>query len=220
MFSVQWRLVNFVTIVLYIVIILFLPFKSVTSTVFLFALVAFWSRLPGVGTPPPGEWLMLFDVVDIFSIIVAINISGLSGALFSIIINIGSRIVGSFPDWITIMKDAVAQFIVCFIIPYVYLIVGRNIIVTTIWYSILRLLVMLPMRFFYAKYPFPQAMVMIIGGGILLTFVNSFYAGLFGNFFDNLLKEGVKFNWLLFLFVTLVIGGTKVYFKLNASKNI
>lgn len=221
MFAIQWKMVNFVTIILYIIIIISLPFSQTTSTLFLFALIAFWSRLPGVGTPPPGEWLMLLDVVDVFSMIIAINIGGLQGAVYSIVINIGSRLVGNFPGWIVVMKDAIAQFIVCLIIPYVHIITGRNILVTIIWYSILRLFVMLPMRFFYAKYPLPQALFMMTVGGIALGFVNSFYASLFGGFFDRLLQEGVKFSWTLFIFATLVIFGTKFYFtKVKSKKNV
>ncbi|MBU0757723.1 MAG: hypothetical protein KKF44_06650, partial [Nanoarchaeota archaeon] len=67
-------------------------------------------------------------------------------------------------------------------------------------------------RIFYAQYPLPQAAVLIIGGGILQVFINSFYAGLFGNFFDNLLKAGVKFNWILFLFATVIIFSVKYVF--------
>jgi hypothetical protein len=212
MFAIQWKMVNFITIVTYVLMIIILPFNQTTSSILLFALIAFWSRLPGTGTPPPGEWLILLDVVDVFSMIVAINIGGLSGAIFSLVTNMGSRVVGSFPDWITVLKDVISQFVVCLIIPFIHVIFGSNILVTTVWYSVLRLLMAFPLRLLYAKYPLPQAIVSIIGGGILLMLINGFYAGLFGNFFDNLLKDGVKFNWVLFLFATLVIFGTKFYF--------
>ena len=62
-----------------------------------------------------------------------------------------------------------------------------------------------PLRLGPNKYPFPQAMVNVIIGGIAVLFINSFYAGLFGDYFNNLLREGMAFNWLLFLGVTVVI---------------
>ncbi|MBU0758143.1 MAG: hypothetical protein KKF44_08800, partial [Nanoarchaeota archaeon] len=128
MIAIQWRMVNLVTIATYVFIILFLPFNQTTSSILLFGLIAFWSRLPGTGTPPPGEWLTMLDVVDIFSLIVAVNIGGIQGAVFSVVINLGSRVVGSFPDWTPILKDTLAQFIACLVIPFIYNITGQNIL--------------------------------------------------------------------------------------------
>ncbi|MBT3464727.1 hypothetical protein HOD20_04250 [archaeon] len=214
MFAIQWRMVKAITIISYIFIIFNLPFNPATSSIILFGLIAFWSRLPGVGTPPPGDWLAMLDVVDIFSLIIAINISGMKGAIFSLVINISSRVVGSFPSWISVLKDTVAQFVVCLIVPFIYNLVGQNIIVTTIWYSILRFIIVFALRVFYAESPWFFAVFAIIGAGIVQAFINSFYAGLFGNFFDNLLKSGIKFSWILFLFATVVIFLIK-YFSEN-----
>jgi hypothetical protein len=43
------------------------------------------------------------------------------------------------------------------------------------------------------------------GATIVSLLINGFYARFFGFYLDGLLQEGVKFNWILFIIVTLVI---------------
>lgn len=212
MLGVYWPAVNRITIVLYALIILFLPFSPTISTILLFGLFSFWTRLPGVGTPVIGWWLLIFDTVDIFSILIAIHIGGFMGAIFSVIVNLSSAAIGKYTDWNMCTKDAIGQFIVCLIIPVIYQITN-NIFSTIMWYSILRAFMFIPMRFVYSVGPFPKFVFELVAGTLLLTTVNGVYAGIFGSLFDTIIKEGVKFNWFLFLIVSVVIGIAWYYFK-------
>ena len=87
----NWPLVLITTGVLYVAIILSLPFSKVNATLFLFALIGFWSRLPGVGMPHPFFILYNMDFIDVFSIIIAVNLGGPTAALFSISIGLGKK---------------------------------------------------------------------------------------------------------------------------------
>lgn len=213
MFILYWPLVIIITIVLYGLILVSLPFSEVQATVFLFALISFWSRLPGVGMPSPFYVLYLIDFVDLFSLIIAINLGGYYGALFSVFGNLVSRACGIFPTWWpAVGKDTIAQFIVCLVIPYVHAITGGDILVSMIWYSIIRIALFFPMRFLPGTtQSSPEFLIMVAGTGGALLVINAAYARLFGDFLDNLLKAGVHFNWILFLLVTVVILGFKIY---------
>ncbi len=205
MLAIFWPLVFAFTGICYSLLLLFLPFNQAAATVMLFAIISFWSRLPGVGIPHPFYVLYMADFVDFFSLIIAINVGGLTGGIFAFSINILSRLSGVYPDWITVSKDAIAQFFVCLIIPFIYIAIGGDIFLSMIWYSVLRMFMFFPLRILPNKYPFPQAVVNIILGGIGVLIVNAAYARLFGGYFDSLLQGGFRFNWLLFLFVTAVI---------------
>lgn len=212
MFILYWPIIIIVTVILYGLILLFLPFNQVYSTISLFALVGFWSRLPGVGMPSPFYVLYFADFVDFFSLIVAVNIGGFEGAIFSVFLNLTSRACGVFPSWLGVAKDTLSQFVVCLIIPYVYLLTGGDIFVSMIWYSVLRILMFFPMRLLPVETSFPQFLVTLVGAGTAVLAINAVYAKLFGDFFDGLLKSGVKFNFILFLFVTVIILAAKIYF--------
>ncbi len=205
--SLHWPFVLVTTIVLYILIIVSFPFNRQASTVFLFLLIAYWSRLPGCGIPTPFFVLYQADLVDMFSLIVAINIGGVQGAMFSIFGNFASRAAGVFPPWAGVINDAASQSVICMFIGFVHSFTG-NIFVTMMVYTVIRRLGFIVGYFLSAgAYGSPVYFFLILwpGATAVSLLINGFYAKYFGFFLDGILKEGVKFNWPLFLFATLLI---------------
>lgn len=98
MLMLNWPLILFTTLTLYILIILCLPFSALYATIFLFALIAFWSRMPGVGVPHPFYILYNADVVDIFTLLISINVGIFPAIVFTVFCNMWSRMVGVYPD--------------------------------------------------------------------------------------------------------------------------
>jgi len=204
MLIINWPIVLVVTIALYLMIILTLPFGTL-STSLLFLLISFWSRLPGVGMPIHYLIIYATDLVDFFSLIIAVNIGGPAGAVFSLFANISSRVAGVFPTWKLTMEDAFGQVISCLLIPFIHKALGGDIFLSMIIYSVIRIIVVLPINFYTAGMPLPQY---AIEAGIAiasLIAVNSMYAKFLGGYFDSLLQRGVQFSWTLFFFATAVI---------------
>lgn len=205
MLMLNWPLVIVSTLVLYILTLITLPFSPANASVFLFAIVALWSRLPGVGMPSPLYILYLADMVDLFSMIVAINVGSVQGVIFTICLNLGSRAMGVFPTWISVVKDAIGQSVACLVIPFIYTAIGGNIVMAMVWYTVIRMLMLFPLRLLPVEVSFPQFLMLLPAAGAAQILINGFYAKLFGNFFNNLMQKGVEFNWILFLAVTVVI---------------
>lgn len=205
MLSLNWPLVILTTVVLYILIILTLPFSTVYATVFLFTLIGFWSRMPGVGIVHPGLFLYMADLLDVFTIIIALNLGGPAGAVFALFTNMWSRLCGIFPTWLGVTKDSIAQAIVALIVPVIYGLTGGNLVYVAIWYTIIREIVfffeslILPHNS-WGEYIFNEVVILSS-----LIVINSLYMKLFGTFFDKLLEKGVVFSWVLFLFATVII---------------
>lgn len=200
-----WPLVLVFTVVLYGLILITLPFNVTYATIFLFSLIAFWSRLPGVGIRDPSYIIYLADFVDLFSLIVAINIGGFAGGLIALFGNIAPRLCGFYPYWYMVLEDGIGQFLVCLIIPWFHVAMGGDILISMIIYTILRIVIILPVDFFICPYSKVQWVIEIIVGGIGLFVINAFYAKMFGGFLDGLLQKGVQFSWTLFLFASAVI---------------
>jgi len=202
---VYWPIVYLVTAILYIMMILFLPFNQVKATVFLFLIVAFWSRIPGVGFPSPFYILYLADFIDFFALIVAVNLGGIYGVFFVIFGNIVSRACGVYPSWLGVIKDTIALSVACLVIPLIHSALGSDIFLSMIIFSVIRLLMFFPMRILPVETSFPQFLLEMLGAGTISIIINAFYASLFGTFFDSLLKKGMQFSWPLFIFCTIVI---------------
>jgi len=204
--KIHWPAVLLITAVLYLLTIVFIPFNPAFSTICLFAIIAFWSRIPGVGMPSPLLFLYFMDVIDFFSVVIAINIGGMEGGIFSLFINLSTRFCGVFPEWISTIKDSFAQFISCLLLPAFLPFMGHNIEYGIVLYTILRSIVYVIFRVIPdGQDPVSFWVTDIIGASIVLFTINIIYARLFGHFFEALLQHGVAFNWWLFIIVSVVV---------------
>lgn len=202
--SLQWPVVLVTTIVLYVLVLLSLPISTTKATIFLFTLIAFWSRLPGAGIPHPFFLLYNLDVVDVFAVIIAINVGGPSAALFALFTNIWSRVCGVFPSWLSAGKDAIFQAMICLMLPFVYAIT-QSLVITTIFFTIGRSILYLTIGMLVPHNSFVKQFIVEIEFQASLLAINIFYISLFGNLFGKLLQKGVSFSWSLFFFATAII---------------
>ncbi|MFT4304143.1 MAG: hypothetical protein ACMXYG_06255 [Candidatus Woesearchaeota archaeon] len=206
MIGMHWGFVKLVTNLLFILILVTFPIYHTLSVVLLFALIAFWSRIPGTSIPSPLWVLYMIDLVDLFSLIVAINISGPAGALLAFFGNFVPRIGGITPAWSDVIKDSIIQPLICLIMPFIYAIV-QDITVCMVIYTLLRQIGFFIANFVYPEYgSFPQYVILFIAYTTTQTLINYLYGKYFGAFFDTIIKEGIKFNiWLFIITVVIVI---------------
>lgn len=202
---IQWMQVIVVTLVLYALMIITLPFNQQYSMMFLYAIIAYWSRLPGVGIPVPLYILYNADMVDLISCIVAVNVGGIQGAMLSVFGNIASRMAGFTPEWPGVIKDTLLQFLICLIIPFIHAVTGADIVVTMVIYTVIRRIGFIIVHLVYPQYSHAQYIFVWTGTTLANVAVNWFYAVFFGRFFDSLIHSGKGFRWDLFLAVTVII---------------
>jgi hypothetical protein len=186
--------------------ILFLPFSPAYATVMLFAMISFWTRIPAVGIPMPYfPVLLAADMVDFFSMIISLNLGGLTGGIVSLYANLMSRLCGVYPSWKFALEDAGSMFIACLMIPFIKSAFGLDIFSCMIVFTLIRAIILVPISFVLKTIPLVQWIVEFITGISAVFIFNGIYARFFGNFFNGILEKGVSFNWILFLFVTAVI---------------
>jgi len=205
MFVLNWPVILMSTVILYVLIVVTLPFNAIYATIFLFTLIGFWSRLPGSGVNDPTWILYCLDLIDLFALIIAINIGGVAGGIFVLFANTLPRFAGFYPMWISVLYDSGSQFITCLIIPFVHVMTGGNIFITMMWYTTIRVLICMPLSFFLYPRPFIRWAVEWTTSLFGIYFANGLYAKLFGGHFDRLMEKGAAFDWLLFFIATIVI---------------
>ncbi|MCB9359089.1 hypothetical protein H6503_04110 [Candidatus Woesearchaeota archaeon] len=217
MIGLHWPFVLATTAVLYALILITFPFNREFSTIFLFALIAYWSRLPGCGIPSPFFILYQMDVVDILSMLIAIHIDPFTGAVFSLFGNIWSRVAGITPYFSGVVKDGIIMAVICLFVPWIYALSGQDIFLCMMIFTIIRRIGFIILWFVYpVPGPF-QFAVMWTGVTFVTLAVNGFYAKYFGPFFDGLLSGGAKFSWPLFIFATIVVA--LLYLGLTGKKS-
>jgi len=204
MIYVNWPVVILTSLVLYVLTILFLPFNSLYATLFLFSLIGFWSRLPGVCVAEPVPVLYTLDFIDIFSIIIAVNISPFLAAGFALFWNVYPKLGGAYLFWLGVLKDGITQAILCLFVPLLFSLTN-DLLTVTIIYSIARIPLFLLISLILPHFSFFKQTYRMIVIGIAVLFVNSLYTKLFGDFFSNLLSKGASFSWTLFFVATLVM---------------
>jgi len=202
--SLQWPVVLVTTVVLYALVLISLPISTAKATIFLFTLIAFWSRLPGAGISHPFFLLYNLDVVDVFAVIIAINVGGPSAALFALFTNIWSRVCGVFPSWLSAGKDAIFQAMLCLLLPFVYAIT-QSLVITTVFFTIGRSILYVTLGMLVPHNTFVKQVIVEIEFQASLLAINIFYISLFGNLFSKLLQKGVSFSWPLFFFASAII---------------
>lgn len=205
--NIQWPIIFVLTITLYILIVLSLPFSRNLPLIFLFAVIGIWSRLPGVGIHHPFYILYQADVIDIFMLIISIHISPFHAILFVWFCNISSRSAGVFPGWPGTFHDCIIMTVLALLAPLFYSISSQNILVVVAIYSVLRIVGFIIMGFIWPIRSISQLFIEEIGAGFAIFIINMFYAKMFGSFFENLLIKGAVFNWPLFLLVTIIVLG-------------
>lgn len=204
MISVNWPIVITTTGILYVLTILLLPFNPLYATLFLFSIIAFWSRLPGVCIMEPLPIMYMMDFIDILAIVIAIKVNPVLGGFFAFFWTLFPRMAGIMYPYLAIFKDALILGLLAMLSPIVYTMTG-SLLVTVMAFSIIRIPGLILFNLILPHRPFVEHTIRITLSGIALTFVNSFYAKIFGGFFTDLLEKGVAFNWILFLIVTFVV---------------
>ena len=205
--SVHWPFVLVTTVVLYALILFSLPFNTKTATVFLFLLIAYWSRIPGCGIPTP--WFILYqaDFVDVFTMLVAINVSPTYAVAFTLFANIASRAAGTFPTWTGVITDACSQSFVCLLMPLIHILTGGDIFMDMMVFTMIRRCGFIVGHFVYPQFSsFMYLMVVVWPGATAVSLaINAFYGKYFGFYFDGLMQAGVRFNWTLFIIATVIV---------------
>jgi len=206
MLAFNWPIITFTTIILYGMIILFLPFSTIAATIMLFSLIAFWSRLPGFCVMEPVRFLYMMDLVDIFEVLIAMHVGIVPAVVFALVWNIYPWICGGgFLSIVGTAKDGVLQAFLCLFVPLMSIAAGGDIFVVIIIFSALRIPLYFIISLFVPHRSLPEQIFQCIVAGFSVLIINAFYAKIFGDFFTRLIMKGATFSWTLFFAATIII---------------
>jgi hypothetical protein len=197
---ILWKPVKIVSIIIYSVIFIFYPFNTFWATILLFALIAFWSRIPCLISPFTKD----FEVVDFFTVMLAIHVGGIFGGIFGATILLFSRVFGPNEYILYTVKDSICLLVGGILTPFFFSMTGSALytiyLFTAVRYAgYLILTLLIEPQFFMLELGYCAA-------GIGVAYLsNTLIMKLFEAPLSNAFEGGLHFDITIFLFATLVI---------------
>jgi hypothetical protein len=197
---ILWKPVKVVSVVAYVIIILLIPLSTFWATIMLFALICFWSRIPCLIS----DFTKDLEVVDFFTVMLAIHVGGLFAGIFGAAIMMFSRIFGPNEYFLYTVKDSICILIGGLLTPLFFSMTGSALyaiyLFTLFRYSFYLVLTLLIE---------PQLLALEFGEcciGITVAYVtNTYIMKFFEAPLTNLFETGLKFDINLFLFASGII---------------
>lgn len=198
---VLWKPLKIVSLVMYILTILLVPISEFWSVIILFALICLWSRVPCLVSMFTKD----LDVIDFFTVMLAIHVGGVFGGIFGAAIMMFSRVFGPNEWFVYTLKDSISIMICGFMTPVFYSVLGSPLyalyaftVVRWVLYLILTAIIE------------PEYMGLELGlcsvGSLKSYLYNTFVMVTFEGLLSTVFIGGVHFSIGLFLFATGIVG--------------
>jgi len=147
------------------------------------------------------------DTIDFFAVVIAIYLdtplSGIYAGLFSVFVMMFSRLFGPDEDVTLTITESVTFFIISVFVPYIYLITD-NLFYTLITFTILRYIIDQIIVTIFFRHLFWYGVFYFIIGPPIAYIMNKIMVLVFGQFFKTVFETGLRFNFPLFIFASLL----------------
>jgi len=198
---VLWKPIKITSAIIYALILLLLPFSSFWATILLFALICFWSRIPCLISMFTKD----LEVIDFFTVMLAIHVGGVFGGIFGAAIMLFSRIFGPNEWYLYTIKDAIAILVGGLLSPLLFMMLG-NPLYTMYCFTLIRYAVYLLLTVVLEPEYLGLELGLCFSGIFIAYFSNTIMMKFFEEPLSKMLAEGVSFDVTLFLFATSVVG--------------
>jgi len=199
---ILWKPLKVVSIMIFLLVIVLLPFSQFWSVIVLFGLICLWSRVPSLASMFTKD----FDVVDFFVVMLAIHVGGFFGGVFGFIVMMFSRLFGPNEYFLYTLKDSLGIMIAGFLTPLFYSVTGSA-LVSLYAFTVVRWVIYLGLTTVLD----PEYMALELGlcslGTLTSYLYNTFVMKTFEGALLGVFAGGVHFSLGLFIVATGVIGG-------------
>jgi len=209
--AVRLKPLYYATIGIVVLILISAIFRPSLAAILSLALIGLWSRIPCMYN----ELSKDLEILDFCTFIVAINLGGLTGAIFGSTVFAFSSLFAKYEDPMNFIQEVPAFFVCGLAMPLVYGYTG-NLLLSMYSFTAIRYAVILLVTF--AIYP-PRVMLSFqyLAFGAMVAYVtNTAMITFFGDITTRLLATGVGLDMklvtvfsvvTLYLFLTQLVSG-------------
>jgi len=153
------------------------------------------------------------DIIDVFAVLISINVSPVFGGLFGMVNLVFPKLFGPREYILYTIKDGIGFFFCGLLTPVWYSISGGNLLLTMYIFTVMRYLFYVILTLLIDPEEIGYEIFVCITGFPIAYATNTVHIALFGQALDDLFKQGVQVTWGIFFFVTLVIVGYILFSK-------
>ena len=199
---IRFEALKWTTLAMFVVSVILIFVHPIAATILMFSIVCLWSRVPALISAFTKD----LEVIDFFTVYVALSMGGWVGGLFGAANMLFSRLYGPLEwPWYTV-KDAISLFICGLATPIVYTWTGGNILITMYSFTAIRYASYLILTVFLE----PGALMLEIGICSVSVFVailsNTITVSIFGAVISSILDTGLQVNLTLIGFIIAILG--------------
>jgi len=206
---VLWNQLKITTGILYIIFLLLLVISPFYAAILLFSIICMWSRIPCMIS----DFTKDMDIIDFFSVLIAINVGGAFAGVFGMINLVLPRIFGPREYILYTIKDGICFFLCGLLTPFWYYVTDGNLLITMYMFTAMRYTFYILLTLVIDPSQIGLETFMCAAGIPVAYVTNTIYVTFFGKSLDNIFKKGLSVSWELFAFVTAVIIGYMVLSK-------
>jgi len=209
--TIKWKPFYISSVVIVALVLLTYFFFPTLSVILFFALIGLWSRIPCMTNPITKD----LEMIDFFSVMIALNVSAFAGAFYAGGLLIFSHFLSKIERPRYAIYDSIALFIAALATPFVYAYLGQNLLFTMYAYSIIRYVVrgIFFLALWAGELPGMMPSILINIGTAYLT--NTVYVLLFGNYITKMFQNGFRIHWGFFAVTISILGfvGTRKWME-------
>jgi hypothetical protein len=197
---IRMRPLKIATAIMFVLSLGLIPFHPLAATLLMFSIICLWSRIPALISAFTKD----LEVIDFFTVFIALNIGGVAGGIFGAANLLFSRLFGPLEWPYYTVKDAISIFAGGFLSPIVF-VYTNDILITMYIFTLIRYALYLLLTVLIEF----EALLLEVGICAISIFVafasNTITVSVFGSVIDSVLQTGLQVNLTLIGFVAAIV---------------
>ncbi|MFC1454521.1 hypothetical protein ACFLQI_00325 [Candidatus Undinarchaeota archaeon] len=208
---IKWNLLFWMSISVFALIFISLPFSPFASTIFSFLLLSMWSRIPC----HIGYYTKDMEIIDFFAVVIGVNIGLLWGGMWGFAVMWFTSVYGKCEAPLHTMASSLGMLAGGLVAPFAYAYFNNSLLLAMYTFTVARYVVGYAVVFTIGQAIAFEEIKALVPCLIIAYITNTIYVLLFGDYFTTkLLVRGMQIDWTLVLFMGCVLAVlTYVKFK-------
>jgi len=199
---VLWKHAKTTTFAIYVIALVTAPINQTISALALFTLCCFWSRIVTL----LNDYAKDLDVIDFFSVLIAINMSGWIAAIFAWFNLIFPRLFGPVEPLNYTIKDSISMAFAALFTPIWYGVFNHNLLLTMYMFTVHRYAHYLLLNLLFDQQAMGGSFIYMFIGVPISYFMNTILVKVLGPAMEDMFAKGIVVSKEVFIFTTIVIG--------------
>ncbi|HIK02005.1 TPA: hypothetical protein H1008_02720 [archaeon] len=203
---IRWKRLYYFSLFAFIISVVLFKLSPVISAIFMFSMLSWWTLLPGRISP----YLMEINIGDFFTVMIALYIGPIEGAIFGFLNIWAGPIFGKAERLQLTSRISIVAIVATLLVPTIYNLTGQSVLYTLYGYSISFYTIHLASSLMISRRAFLNVMKFSLIALPMAFITNKAYLSVFGEFSGWIAGSGIGIGSEMIL----ATGGLMLFFSL------